>query len=70
MSLQTNTEGSNEEFVAARVYNLLIAANASFLPNFLTSKSHRLCLGMRLGWVKKDGSCRLKLKNINSLICL
>lgn len=49
MSLQTNTEGSNEEFVAARVYNLLIAANASFLPNLLTSKSHRWCLGMRLG---------------------
>lgn len=41
MSLQTNTEGSNEEFVVARVYNLLIAANASFLPNLLTSKSHR-----------------------------
>ena len=41
MSLQTNTEGSNEEFMAARVYNLLIAANASFLPNLLTSKSHR-----------------------------
>ena len=34
MSLQTNTEGSNEEFVAARVYNLLIAANASFYPIF------------------------------------